>query len=532
MANIIRQPCDEGVIWGQSCPAPCLQRTRPWVLAATILGSSMAFINSTVVNVALPTLQSQLNATVSDVQWIVEAYALFLGALILVGGSLGDRFGRRCIFVLGVAVFAIASAACGLAANITQLIWARGVQGVGGALLIPGSLAIISASFPVSERGRAIGLWSGFTAITSAIGPVLGGWLIETLSWRWIFWMNVPLALAIILISLGRVPESRDLDAAKHLDRWGVVLVVLGLGSVVFGLLESANLGLGNPWILGAIAIGIVLLVAFIRIEAQTVNPMMPLSLFQSQTFAGANVLTFLLYAALGGVLFFLPFNLIQVQGYSATAAGAALVPFPVIMFVLSRWSGGLVSQYGARRPLIIGPAIAAIGFALMMIPQVGGSYWQTFFPAIVVLGLGMAISVAPLTTAVMEAVETRYAGTASGINNAVSRVASLLAIAMLGIVMLTVFSSSLAARLVSLDLPASARQFLATQSINLAATQVPPGLSNAMNQAVAQAIAIAFVDGFRVVMGVAVVLAIASAAMAALMIERPLSQAFSPTRH
>lgn len=531
MANIIRQPCDAGVILAQPCKIPCQQQARPWVLAATILGSSMAFISSTVVNVALPTLQSQLNATVSDVQWIVEAYALLLGALILVGGSLGDRFGRRRIFVLGVALFAIASAGCGLAADITQLVWARGIQGIGGALLIPGSLAIISASFPAADRGRAIGLWSGFTAITSAIGPVLGGWLIETLSWRWIFWMNVPLALVILGISLGRVPESRDEGAAKHLDRWGAFLVVLGLGSVVFGLLESANLGLGNPWILGSIAIGVLLLVAFLRVEAQTANPMMPLSLFHSQTFAGANVLTFLLYAALGGVLFFLPFNLIQVQDYSATGAGAALVPFPVIMFFLSRWSGGLVSQYGARRPLIIGPAIAAIGFGLMMIPQVGGSYWITFFPAIVVLGLGMAISVAPLTTTVMEAVETRYAGTASGINNAVSRVASLLAIAILGIVMLTVFSSSLAARLAPLDLPSSARQSLAAQSINLAATAVPPGLSNAMNQAVEQAIAIAFVDGFRVVMGIAVALAIASAAMAALMIERPMHQNLAPTR-
>ncbi|MEL7313939.1 MAG: MFS transporter, partial [Cyanobacteria bacterium J06559_3] len=373
MANIIQQPCDEGVIRAHPCDRPCQECAKPWILAATILGSSMAFISSTVVNVALPTLQSQLNATVADVQWVVESYALLLGALILVGGSLGDRFGRRRIFVIGITLFAIASIGCGAAANITQLIFIRGIQGIGGALLIPGSLAIISASFPVAERGRAIGLWSGFTAITSAIGPVLGGWLIENLSWRWIFWMNLPLALAVIAISLSHVPESRDEGVAKHLDRWGAFLAVLGLGSVVFGLLESANWGLGNPWIVGAIAAGILLLGAFIWVETQAASPMMPLSLFRSRSFTGANLLTLLLYAALGGVLFFLPFNLIQVQGYSATAAGAALVPFPVIIFFLSRWSGGLVSRYGARGPLVIGPAIAALGFGLMMLPQVGG---------------------------------------------------------------------------------------------------------------------------------------------------------------
>jgi EmrB/QacA subfamily drug resistance transporter len=520
MANIVKQPCDEGVIRSKPCTAPCNQNAKVWVLVATILGSSMAFIDSTVVNVALPTLQTDLKATVADAQWVVESYALFVAALILVGGSLGDHLGRRRIFASGVALFAIASVWCGFAPNVQQLVLARGVQGVGGALLIPGSLAIISASFTKDQRGGAIGLWSGFTAITSAIGPVLGGWLIETLSWRWIFFINIPLALVVLGISFWRVPESRDEEASSNLDWWGALLGVVGLGGVVYGLLESANVGLSNPVVLSAIAIGVVVLAAFIVVESRIPSPMMPLTLFRSRTFSGANLLTLLLYSALGGVLFFLPFNLIQVQGYSATAAGAALVPFPVIIFLLSRWSGGLVSRYGAKLPLMIGPTVAAVGFGLMALPGTGGSYWTTFFPAVVVLGLGMTICVAPLTTAVMDAVKVRYAGVASGINNAVSRIASLLSIAILGIIVLTTFNNSLDKRIASLGLPPQAQQFLDTQRINLAAAQVPPGLSNEVSAAVKRAIASSFVDSFRLVMLIAVGLAIASAVTASLMIK------------
>ena len=520
MSNIIKQPCDEGVIRSSPCTSPCTPNMRVWVLVATILGSSMAFISSTVVNVALPTLQEQLNATVAQVQWVVESYALFVAALILVGGSLGDRFGRKRIYAIGVAIFAIASVWCGLAPNIEQLIWARGIQGIGGALLIPGGLAIISASFTQKQRGGAIGLWSGFTAITSAVGPVLGGWLIENLSWRWIFFMNVPLAVIVVAICFWRVPESRD-EEASRLDWWGALLAVAGLGGVVYGLLESASLGLGNPIVLGAIALGLVLLTAFILIEARIPSPMMPLHVFRSRTFSGANLLTLLLYAALGGVLFFLPFNLIQVQGYSPTAAGAALVPFPIIMFLLSRWSGGLVSRYGAKLPLVIGPTVAAVGFGLMAVPGVGGSYWTTFFPAVGVLGLGMAVCVAPLTTTVMNAVKRRYTGVASGINNAVSRIASLLAIAVLGIIVLGVFNTSLNSRIAPLNLPPDAQQFLDAQRINLAAAAVPPGLNNEVSAALREAIAFAYVDGFRVVMLIAVGLAIASAIVAAITIRQ-----------
>ncbi|HEY9881095.1 MAG TPA: DHA2 family efflux MFS transporter permease subunit [Leptolyngbyaceae cyanobacterium] len=323
------------VIRSVPCDAPCQRNARAWVLAATILGSSMAFIDSTVVNVALPTLQTQLNASVADVQWVVESYALFVAALILVGGSLGDHFGRRRIFVMGVALFAIASLWCGLSPTIEQLILARGVQGIGGALLIPGSLAIIGASFPDSERGRAIGLWSGFTAITSAAGPVLGGWLIETFSWRWVFLINLPLAAIVIAMSLWCVPESRDAEASG-LDWLGALLAIAGLGCMVYGLLESASVGFSTE-LIGIIGVGLLILAGFLWWESHLTSPMMPLGLFRSRTFSGANLLTLLLYSALGGALFFLPFNLIQVQGYSATAAGAALLPFPLIMFLLSR---------------------------------------------------------------------------------------------------------------------------------------------------------------------------------------------------
>jgi EmrB/QacA subfamily drug resistance transporter len=456
---------------------------------------------------------------VADAQWIVESYALFVAALILVGGSLGDHLGRRRIFVLGVAIFALASVWCGLAPNVQQLIFARGVQGVGGALLIPGSLAIISASFTKEQRGSAIGLWSGFTAITSAIGPVLGGWLIETFSWRWIFLINIPLALVVLGISFWRVPESRDEEASSNLDWWGALLAVIGLGGVVYGLLESAIVGLSNPLVVSAIAIGTVLLGVFIFVESRIPSPMMPLTLFRSRTFSGANLLTLLLYSALGGALFFLPFNLIQVQGYSATAAGAALVPFPMIMFLLSRWSGGLVGRYGAKLPLMIGPSLAAVGFGLMALPDIGGSYWTTFFPAVVVLGLGMTICVAPLTTVVMDDVKLRYAGVASGINNAVSRIASLLSIAILGIIVLSTFNNSLDQRISSLELSSEAQQFLDAQRINLAGAQVPPGLSNDVSAALQNAIASSFVDSFRLVMLIAVGLAITSAVVAALMI-------------
>ena len=304
-----------------------------WILIATILGSSMAFIDSSVVNVALPRLQADLHASASSVQWVVEAYALFLGALILIGGSLGDQFGRKRIFLLGVIVFTIASVFCGISQNIEQLIIARSVQGIGGALLTPGSLAIIRSAFDSAERGKAIGTWSGFSSITSALGPLLGGWLVQNTSWRWIFFINVPLAVIVLIVSVLHLPESTSGEGKKHLDFPGAILTAVGLGGVVYGLIQAENVGFANPIVLACILGGLIALGLFLFVESRSPAPMMPLTLFRSRTFSGTNLLTFLLYAALGGALFFLPFNLISVQGYSATAAGASVITIHAALF-------------------------------------------------------------------------------------------------------------------------------------------------------------------------------------------------------
>jgi len=515
---VMKPPCDEAAIRSAPATAPCKPQAGTWILTAAILGSSMAFIDSTVVNVALPALQSTLGATVIDAQWVVESYGLFLGALILVGGSVGDLLGRRRTFLAGVTVFAAASAWCGLSPNIHQLVIARAVQGVGAAFLVPGSLALISASFDEKERGRAIGTWSGFTAITTALGPIVGGWLIQHASWRWAFFINLPLAAAVIAISLAHLAESKSV-AAKRVDWTGVVIVTVGLGALVYGLIESSHLGWTHPLVYGSLITGTVCLLAFSFVEARVPAPMLPLELFKSRAFSGANLLTLFLYSALGIFFFLFPLDFIQVQGYSATAAGAAALPLILLMFFLSRWSGGLVARYGPRLPLIAGPLIAAVGFVAFALPAVGGSYWNTFFPAFIVLGFGMAFSVAPLTTVVMNAVDQDRVGTASGINNAVARIAGLLAIAVLGVVMLASFSSRLDRSLTRLSLPAQVMKDLRSNYVRLAALETPVGLDRNTSSEIKASVNEAFVYAFRLVMFTCAALSIASAACSWLLI-------------
>jgi EmrB/QacA subfamily drug resistance transporter len=416
-----------------------------WILAATVLGSSMDFIDGTVVNVALPSLQSLFGATGTKVQWVVEAYALFLSALLLIGGSVGDRFGLRNTFLAGVVLFDSASLWCGFAPSLHQLLMARCLQGVGGALLVPNSLALLSASFSGAERGRAIGTWSGFASMMTALGPVVGGWMVQHGSWRWVFFLNIPIGLATVWITLAKINPMPAPRNAKAFDWLGALLGTAALSLITFSLMEWEA---GRAYTHLAGFIGLTFLGTFIYAERRASAPLMPVDLFRSRNFTGANLLTFFLYAALAGTLFYLPLNLIQIQGYSPTEAGAAMLPLVVIMFTLSRWAGGLIPRYGAKLPLVLGPMITAAGYVSLAIPGVGGSYWKTYLPAMVVLGFGMSISVAPLTTVVMSSVDQRRAGAASGVNNTISQTAALLALAICSPLFYLKFSDSLSKHL------------------------------------------------------------------------------------
>ena len=473
---------------------------KTWVLVAAILGSAMTFIDGSAVNVALPVIQRELGADAAQMQWVVEGYSLFLSALILLGGSLGDLYGRKRLFLMGIVVFAVSSMGCVLAPNVSVLIVARCMQGIGAACAMPESLALISATFSGEARGRAIGTWSGFASITGAVGPVIGGWLAQHASWRWVFLINIPIAIGVIAVSYRGYPESRDEEMPQRLDTVGAALATIGLGAFTYGLIRAQG---GQPGLLGIAALlaGVALIAAFIVVERRSTAPMMPLDLFHSRTFTAANLYTLFLYAALGGSLYFLPYLLVDVQGYTPTAAGASMLPFVLTMFVASRWSGGLTHRIGARIPLVAGALFAAAGFVAFALPGLGGSYWTTYFPASMLLGIGGALFVAPLTTTVFDAVPNEKSGVASGVNNAVARTAGLLAVAALGIVLAGVFNAGFDRRIARHHLSTETARIAHGDRARLYAGTVPADVPAPDRAAVDAAVREGYLAGFRAVM-------------------------------
>lgn len=403
-----------------------------WVLVATVLGSGIATLDSTVVNVALPRIGKELHGDVGDLQWVVTAYLLTLSALLLLAGSLSDRYGRRRIFILGVIWFTVASVACGLSPTAPALTAARALQGVGGALLTPGSLAILEATFRADDRAAAIGAWSGLGGVAVAVGPFVGGYLVQAWSWRLVFFINVPIALVVVLIALRHVPETRDPAAPHRLDIAGALLAALALGGITYALIEIPAHGARAADVVIAGAAGALFLILFFVVEQRRAEPMLELALFRNRTFSAANAETFVVYAALGGAFFLLPIDLQQVLGYSPLASGAALLPSTAVMLVLSTSAGRLAQRIGPRLPLTLGPIIAAAGLLLLDRAAPGRSYFTTVLPALLVFGVGLSLTVAPITATVLAAAPNGKAGLASAINNCVARTGSLIAVAML----------------------------------------------------------------------------------------------------
>lgn len=513
-ANLVKQENTSGSVQ---------HKVGHWVLLSTILASSMAFIDASALNVALPALQEDLGASGAQLLWIVNSYLLMLAALILVGGSLGDKLGRKKMFMIGICLFILASLACGYSPTTNFLITARVLQGVGGAMMIPGSLAIITAYFEPEQRGTAIGTWSAATTMVTVAGPVLGGLLADAGFWRGVFLINLPIGITTLLILYFKVPESRNEQASVNIDYLGAILATLGLAGLTYGFISLHDLGLGDPRIYVTLSGGAIALVAYVVVEARSAHPMMPLYLFKSQTFSGTNLLTLFLYGALSVGTFFLCLNLVQAQGYSQSIAGLADMPFALLLSGLSPLAGELADRYGSRLPLIVGPSLAGLGFLLMAfvgLTNGPSEYWTTFFPGIMVFGLGMAITVAPLTTAVMGSVATHYAGTASGINNAVSRTAGVLAIAIVGSVALSNFAGGLQEHTATIHLSHAAQHLLQSQARQLGHISPIVGIAPENMNVVETAVKLAFVDTFRLVMIICAGLSWLSAVMAALLVE------------
>lgn len=490
---------------------------KRWTLIGMILASGIIFLDGTVVNVALPAIDRSLHAGLSGLQWIVDGYTLTLAALLILGGSLGDHYGRKRLMLIGLVGFGVASVACGFATTTLMLIVLRMAQGIAGALVVPESLAIITAVYARKEdQGRAIGAWTGWGGIATVIGPFFGGWLVDRGGWRWVFFINVPMIAAACLIIARFVPETRDDEAVNRLDWPGATLAVLGLGGATYGLIEGPSVGWSSPAVLIAIIGGVILLALFIVVEARVSNPMVPLGLFRVRNFSGANLATLGVYAALASASFFLVLFVQNVLGYTALAAGAMLLPLSALMLLFASRFGKLAGRYGPRLFMVVGPLIVGASLLLFARATPHASYWTTLFPAVLVLGAGLCVTVAPLTTTVMTSVPSHQSGIASAINNVSSRVAGLLAIAGLGIVIATAYTSALHDRAATLPPPIAAKVQEATKD---ATSGRPP--ADTPPEA-ATAIADAYTDAFRRTMIVTALLAFASGVVAFVTIRNP----------
>lgn len=461
--------------------------TGKWTMFSTILATSMAFIDGSALNVILPALQKDLEANGIDLFWVLNSYLLMLAALIILGGSLGDKLGRVRIFKVGILIFTIGSALCGFSQDIYQLIIFRTIQGIGGAFMIPGSLSIISAVFKKEEKGKAIGTWSAVTTIVTVCGPVLGGALADAGLWRLIFFINLPLGLLSIVALHYKVPESKESESSK-VDWIGAIVLVLSLSALTFGFLEMPEWGAGHPLVIISLVVGLISMVAFVIIEKRVGEPMIPLTLFQNKTFSGVNLLSFFLYAGMGGIMLFLSLNIIQIQGYSQLQAGLTFLPFSFVMVIAARKMGGLTSKYGARRFLIIGPTLTGLGMVfLSLIGKTSGpsEYWTTFFPPFILFAVGIAITVVPLTTAVMSSVEDSKSGIASGINNSVTRISGTFMNAILGAVVIVLFGNYVLEGLNSIPLSTVEKTSIMEEAIKLGEASAPNSLSAEMQNKV-----------------------------------------------
>jgi EmrB/QacA subfamily drug resistance transporter len=480
----------------------------------------MAFLDSTVLNVALPAVQTNLDASAREVQWVFGAFAVVLAAFLLLGGTLSDHYGRRRAFVVGAAIFAAASACCALAPGPAQLVAARAAQGIGGALLVPASLAIVGASFEGRARTKAIGLWGALSSMAMAVGPVLGGWLVEDVSWRAAFLITPIMALVAIPIALRHVPESRDPEAHR-LDLIGAAIAAIALGGLAYGLIESSASGFADPGVLAALILGAFALSTFVFVEWRETDPMVPPSLFRSKNFDGANLVTLLFYMSLTGSLYFVPFLMMQVHGYSAFVVGSVFLPFVAMALLIGRLSGSILARFGVKAPLVASSLAAALGYALFAVPGVEhGSYWTVFFPAMVVQGFGMALAITPLTTLALGSVDGDHSGLASAVNNAAARVAAPLAVAVLGVFIYGAFSSNLDARLDDMNLPGEVRSEMEVAKAHLGAAEAPERVNAETAVHIERAVDESFVAGFRMVMLVCIGLALASALAAALLVD------------